>query len=147
LFEKFLVEDAQKVHYLKSEEAIVTTFPVGSVLELIHQRVRWASKTTQYAWGLGKYIGLLVALGNLIIALLPLLVCYDFLALHTALSYFLLKLLFDYLLIEKVSRFYAQKIAFSTYLKSSIVYPYFTIAVVLKSLFSSYQWKGRRFKK
>ena len=48
LFEKFLENDKKSVQFLKSQEAIVTTFPVKSWLDLIHQRVRWASKTSSF---------------------------------------------------------------------------------------------------
>jgi biofilm PGA synthesis N-glycosyltransferase PgaC len=147
LLEKFLKFDNSKVAYLKSDEAIVKTFPVDTLGQLIHQRVRWASKTASYNLVFGKLIGVLILLGNGIIALSPLLVFYEIISTTTALSYFLIKLFFDYVLLEKISAFYKQKLPFSIYLSSSILYPYFTLFVVFKSLFSNYQWKGRTFKK
>lgn len=147
LLEKFLQVDKTKVLYLKSRAAIVKTSPVNTVYDLINQRVRWASKTVSYNLFFGKLIGLIILLGNSIIVLLPLLVFLNTLSITTALSYLLLKLVFDYLLLKKVSFFYNQNITFPSYFCNSILYPFFTLLVVLKSIFCNYNWKGRTFKK
>ncbi len=147
LLEKFLQFDKSKVSYLKSNEAIVKTFPVNTFNELINQRVRWASKTSNYNLIFGKLIGILILVGNCIIAFSPLLVYYEIITATSAISYFLMKLFFDFLLLERISSFYKQKLTFSSYLFSSFIYPYFTLLIVLKSLFSNYKWKGRTFKK
>lgn len=147
LLEKFLHFYKQKVQYLKSKEAIVKTFPVNSFPELIQQRVRWASKTANYKLVIGKLIGVIVLAGNTILAIAPLLLFFRILSFQTFVSYFLLKLFFDYLLLEKMANFESKKIDFTTYFKSSIVYPYVTLLIVVKSLFSEYQWKERTFRK
>jgi cellulose synthase/poly-beta-1,6-N-acetylglucosamine synthase-like glycosyltransferase len=147
LLEKFLQFDPSKVTYLKSQKAIVKTFPVNTFNELLHQRIRWASKTASYNLFFGKLIGILILLGNGIVALSPLLVFYTIISMYTAISYFVIKLFFDYLLLERVGRFYKQKRPLLSYICSSILYPYFIVLVVLKSFFSNYTWKGRTFKK
>jgi biofilm PGA synthesis N-glycosyltransferase PgaC len=147
LLEKFLHLDKQKVSYLKSRDAIVQTFPVNSFSELIQQRVRWASKTANYTLVVGKIIGVVVLVGNTIIAIAPLLVILERMEFKTFVSFFLLKLFFDYLLLNKMTLFESKKISFLDYLKSSILYPYVTLLIVVKSLFSNYQWKERTFKK
>lgn len=147
LLEKFLHFDKQKVKYLKSKDAIVQTFPVDSFSELIQQRVRWASKTANYKLVIGKIIGVIVLTGNTILAIAPLLVLLKIMGFKTFVAFFLLKLFFDYLLLKIMAIFESKKMAFLDYLKSSIVYPYFTLLIVIKSLFSKYQWKERTFKK
>ena len=147
LLEKFLKFDFKKVRYLKSKEAIVQTFPVSSFSELIQQRVRWASKTANYTLVTGKIIGILVLVGNSILAIAPLLILLKIMAFKTYVSFFLLKLFFDYLLLEKMAIFEDKKIDFTTYLKSSILYPYVTLLIFTTSLFKNYQWKERVFKK
>ena len=147
LLEKFLQFDTSKVAYLKSQQAIVKTFPVNTFSNLIHQRVRWASKTANYNLFFGKLIGAFILLGNSVIALSPMLIFYEVISITVAVNYFLMKLLFDYILLEKISVFYKQKLPFLSYLSSSVLYPYFTLLIALKSIFSSYNWKGRTFKK
>jgi len=147
LLEKFLQFDKLKVAYLKSPEVIVKTFPVNTIGELVQQRVRWASKTASYNLFFGKLIGVLVLVGNSVIALSPLLVYSEIISSPTAIIYFLLKLFFDYLLLKKINSFYNKKNFLAYYIPSSILYPYFTLLIVLKSLFSNYNWKGRTFNK
>ena len=146
LLEKFLQLKKEKVQYLKSKEVIVKTHPVSSFTKLIQQRVRWASKTSNYNLSTGKLIGIIVILGNTIIAIAPGLVLLKMIALKTYVSFYLLKLFFDFLLLERIASFENKKIDFTTYLKSNLVYPYFTILIFIKALFSNYQWKDRTFK-
>jgi len=129
LLEKILHFDKQKAHYLKSRNAIVQPFPVNSFSELIQQRVHWVSKTANYTLVVGKITGVIVLAGNTIIAIAPLLVILERMEFKTFVSFFLLKLFFDYLLLKRMATFENKKIAFITYLKSSSVYPYFTLLI------------------
>lgn len=147
ILEKFLKFDKTKVKYLKSTEAIVKTFPVNTVSQLLNQRIRWASKTASYNLVFGKLIGVVILLGNASIAAIPFLLVFSTISVTTAITYFLLKVFSDAILIKKVAQFYKQKTFLSSYLISSLYYPGFTITVFLKSLFSNYNWKGRTFKK
>lgn len=147
LLEKFIQLDKAKVKYLKSFDAIVKTQPVNTISDLIQQRVRWASKSTKYKLAFGKIIGIIILFGNIIIALSPVLYFYNYMSVYSLVGYFLMKLFFDFLLIERMSEFYKQTIYFSHYLIASIVYPYFILLIFFKSLFGKYQWKNRAFKK
>ncbi len=147
LLEKFISFYKEKVQYLKSEDVIVKTFPVNTFSELIEQRVRWASKSSNYKVFTGKLIGFFVLAANAILATAPVLVLLKIMKLETFIFYFLLKLLFDYILIERMAIFNKKKVAFNPFFKSSFVYPYFTLLIFLKSIFSNYQWKERTFKK
>ena len=146
LLEKFLQFDKKSVQFIKSKNVIVKTFPVNSFSDLIEQRVRWASKTSNYNLATGKLIGVIVLAGNLIIVISPFLTLLKIMALKTFISFFLLKLFFDYLLIERGAIFENKKIKFTMFLISSIVYPYFTVFIFLKSMLGRYQWKERTFK-
>jgi glycosyltransferase involved in cell wall biosynthesis len=148
LFEKFLEEDRMKVQFLKSKEAIVSTFPVKSWNELVHQRVRWAAKTGNFKSIRVKLIGLLILLMNasLIISL------FAFLSHSISLLYLLIfwifKLFVDLTLFLPTVTFFNHKKTFlKAYFSSSIFYPFFSVFIILKSILFSYKWKGRRFKK
>lgn len=147
LLEKFIQLDKTKVNYLKSFDAIVKTKPVNTINDLIQQRVRWASKSAKYKLHFGKIIGIIILFGNMIVALSSILYFYNYVSIYSLVGYFLMKLFFDFLLIERISQFYKQSISFSNYLASSIIYPYFILLIFLKSLFGKYHWKNRTFKK
>lgn len=144
LFEKFLENDRKSVHFLKSKEAIVSTFPVKSWNSLINQRVRWASKTSSFKDYKVKLIGLLVFLINL-------LVIYNFFYFNNLLFIFLpiiLKIGIDLCLFLPTINFYHHKKTFyKWYLFCGFFYPFFSVYIVFKALSSNYNWKGRNFKK
>jgi biofilm PGA synthesis N-glycosyltransferase PgaC len=51
------------------------------------------------------------------------------------------------LLFVPIMRFYNPKKTFlKWYVYSSVLYPFFSVSIVFKSLFGKYSWKGRVFK-
>lgn len=134
-----------EVHYLKAEEAIVTTKPTENWKALFYQRVRWAAKTSSYQSTFGKLLGVIVFFGNLsfvigfvfcICSILP----YPFFVLF-AFSKFII----DFVLLYLTNQFLTKTRIKSLFL-SSLLYPFFSSTVALYSLFGSYEWKERRFK-
>ncbi|MDN3491262.1 glycosyltransferase family 2 protein [Winogradskyella bathintestinalis] len=147
LLEKFLNQNATKVHYLKSRQAIVTTAPSQNMDELVQQRLRWASKTKYYNNRFAKTIGLVVFLGNLMcLGLIPA-VGFQFISIKIAIALFVIKFCIDFLLLFKTSRFFKQENLLVSYLFSSFIYPFFNVYVAFLSFFKSHEWKGRTFKK
>lgn len=143
LFEKFIKADKKSVHYLKSKAAIVTTFPVKSWSDLMNQRTRWAAKTSSFSSLKVKLIGLLVLLTN---ALVIFYLCVG--NLEILFIPFLIKMLIDLFLFLPTIQFFEHKSSFyKWYIFASLLYPFFSIFVILNSLFFKYNWKGRRFKK
>ena len=144
LLQKAMAQFPDQVQYLKSKNNIVTTKPLDDWKSLFYQRVRWASKTTSYQSSFGKFLGLIVLIGNLgwilgfvfwITAVITLLQ----LTLLTA-----IKFLVDFILLSISNRFLSSnKMRFV--ILSSFLYPFFSVGVALYSLFGKYEWKGREF--
>lgn len=148
----FLLEKAKKtfpdkVHYLKAKEAIVLTKTESKWTHLIAQRVRWASKTSAQENILSKIIGMVVFACNLLVisGLIIGFINTNYLSLF--LVFWMAKILADYLFIISTASFFGSKIPFYKFIISSILYSVITIIVVFKSLFGTYSWKGRAFKK
>ena len=147
LLEKFTKKDSKKVQYLKSENAIVKTNAAENFSSLIQQRLRWASKTSNYNNWFGKGIGLVVLLGNFIcLAFIPL-ALFNLLNTRIVITLFIIKFSIDFLLLFKTSRFFKQETLLLSYMLSSILYPFFNVGIALLSFFKSYRWKGRTTKK
>ena len=146
LLEKLRHLDAKKVYYLKSKHAIVTTNPTETTKQLIQQRLRWASKTSNYKYWFAKLVGLIVLLGNLIfIGLIPA-VLLSYISLKIGIALFVIKFSIDFLLLFKTSRFFKQENLLLSYLLSSFIYPFFNVYIAFLSFFTSYEWKGRSVK-
>lgn len=143
LLQKALAKFPEKVHYLKSENAIVTTKSLTSWNAVFQQQVRWASKTVSYSSLFAKALGILVFCINFCLVLSPILLFFDWIQYQNILIYFVLKCSLDYVLIEKTNRFFKTRNHY--YLLSSVCYPFFSSAVVVYALFGKYQWKGRQF--
>lgn len=144
----FMLENAQaqfpeKVGYLKNRLAIVETFPENTWKNLIAQRTRWAKKTSKQNNLFTKLLGLIVFFTNIIVVLLPLLIGGQSIPIWTGISALVLKVLIDYLLLQKTGRFFSQRISVVQVFIHFYVYAIVSTWVVLRSPFISYSWKGR----
>lgn len=146
LLQKAIKEQPNKVHYLKNISSIVTTKPKNNLYKLFMQRVRWASKSSRYSNFYSKALALSVLIMNAsLVCGVYLTVSYE-LNWEVLLSVFLIKYVVDYILLFKSNK-YLRNGKFFLPFASSLTYPLFVTIVGFYSLFGSYTWKGRKFKK
>ena len=137
----------KEVHFLKSADAIVETQSQSSWKDLIHQRIRWTSKTAKQKSSFSKTLGLVVFLSNFLI-LLGLL--YSIISPHLLpyyVAFFVAKGFLDFYVIQTSNTFFKNKMNAAAFLISVFYYPIITVLVVLGSLKGTYSWKGRNFEK
>ena len=103
--------------------------------------MRWAGKSTGYSSGFGQFTAVVVLLGNLSFIGILLSLFFGYFEYAPLL---LVKFIADYLLAKRAAVFY--KTSINAVLRTALVYPFFSSAVAIYSLFGSYQWKGRQFK-
>jgi cellulose synthase/poly-beta-1,6-N-acetylglucosamine synthase-like glycosyltransferase len=146
LLQKAVSANLEKVHYLKNNDFIVTTKPENDLFQLFMQRVRWASKTTGYSSTYAKFLAVIVLLMNLsLVCGLWFVVC-GCCNWKILLIPFLIKYLVDYCLLYKANK-YLLKGKWLLPLASSLLYPFYSSLVGIYSLFGSFSWKGRTFRK
>ncbi len=145
LLQKAVSKYPKKVHYLKSEAAIVTTQTEESWLTLFYQRVRWASKTGAYESVFSKGLAIVVFGANLSLVLGLFLILLNVMHWELLLMLFLVKFLLDYTLMYKTNWFL--RMCMYSAVVSSLLYPFFSSGVALYSWVGNYEWKGRSFKK
>lgn len=146
LLQKF-VEYKFKIAFLKSRESIVLTKPQRDPGALLSQRIRWAAKTPAYTSWFAKLTGLVVLLMNFSLITGCLLAYLEMISYEPVLIAFLFKFLIDLWLLYASAQFFKRKEVLRHYFWSSLVYPFFSTAVVFLSLFKKYEWKGREFKR
>ncbi|MCX6172438.1 MAG: glycosyltransferase [Flavobacterium sp.] len=146
LLQKAVAKASEKVQYLKHKHSIVKTKPENDLFKLFMQRVRWASKTTSYQSGYAKLLAVVVLLINLILVIGCWLLVVGWLDWQIIIQLFLIKYVVDYILLYKSNQ-YLLNGKWLLPLASSFIYPFFSSFVGLFSLFGSFSWKGRRFKK
>jgi len=146
LLQKAIEKFPNEVHYLKAQEAIINTKPTETWKALFYQRVRWAAKTSSYKSNYGKFLGLIVFVGNLSFVIAFLLVILLILDYPFFVLFAFLKFMIDFVLLSKTNQF-LKGTRIKSLLLSSLLYPFFSSTVALYSLFGSYEWKDRQFKK
>lgn len=147
LLEKINNSFPKRIKFLKCPHAIVKTKPQDSFINLLSQRVRWAAKTSAYKNTFGKLTGLLVLLMNASIIIGLIGVITNTLKLSVFIYIVFLKFNIDVLLIYKAAAFYNQKSALRSIIFSFMMYPFFSVYVVILSMFKGYKWKNRTYKK
>ena len=145
--EKVATHFPDKLMYLKSKDALVYSQPELSFTSLIHQRMRWAGKTSAYRNTFAKGIALSIFMMNFIIVLGYFLAVFGLFQWTVLISILLIKLIVDVLLIRKSAKLFEQLNYLKYYPLSAIFYPFFSVFIVFLSLVTKYNWKGRRFKK
>ena len=147
LLEKLLLQNPKEVHFLKSNQSIITTNSEATLKELISQRVRWAAKSTSYNNSFSKLVSVTVFSINTLLILLFLGSLIGYYAWWIFIIIFLIKFCVDFILLFKIASFFKKQSVLKHYVWSSIVYPIYTIFIALTSFTTSYSWKGRTYKK
>ena len=145
LLEKMLQKFPDDIQFIKSNEVIVLTSSKDSFRALIHQRVRWAAKTTAYDSVFTKLVGLLVFTTSLSLVILFILGATGQVPWIQAGFIFLLKFNVDFVLLYKTSRFFEQQEVMKSYFMSSLLHPFYTVLISILSLKKSYTWKDRSY--
>ena len=139
LMQKFIKEMPEKVHYLKTEEALVLTQNQTNWRSLLNQRRRWAAKASAYKSWFAILTALLVLGGNFAFIMV---IFYP-----RSAPLLLLKIGVDFILLYQTATLFNQKKVLRYFLPAAIIYPVFTVYVALASQFGEFNWKGRTFKK
>lgn len=136
---------SKAVRYLKSKNAIIWTKSQPSLHELFQQRKRWAAKTASYSNLFSKLVAFAVLIMNLGVLVFFAAFLYGSISLSMALYFLSLKLLFDLLAVNLVSKFFNKPICFQYFILSFIFYPLFVLLVGISSMISGYKWKDRSY--
>ena len=144
LLQKAIKNDPEQVHYLKNKDVVVSTNSEHNIKNLFQQRLRWASKTSSYDSFFAKALAVVVLLMNGILVIGFGLIFIQKLSWKIVLTVFLIKFIFDFVLLYKTHRFLGNS-KFLFPILSSLIYPFFCSIVGICSLFGSFSWKGRKF--
>ena len=144
LMHKIFVKHPDKVFFLKSKAAVVSTQPALSWKAFIHQRIRWASKADKYEDKRIFFVLVLVYILNLC--------CLSFLIaglwntswFFLFLIIILVKTLLEYSFVNEVAAFFSQRplIVYFPFLQP--LHVVYTVAAGFMGKFGKYEWKSRK---
>ena len=147
--DEFLLQKAfstfpDKIRFLKSFEALCYTDAKENIPEFIDQRIRWSAKWKYHRSLRMKLWGLAMFLFNLSFALFTILLFYTGRT-ELFLSTFMVKLIIEYVYIYKVNSDLRDENPFVVVIFLQLVYPFYTIFLMMSSLLKRYRWKGRLY--
>lgn len=131
------------IHFLRSESAIVTTQPMPTLKQFIHQRLRWSGKSIYYQ----DRTTILIAILVFCMSLMPFVLLYSaqIYPKHYLLlaAFVVFKYMSDLFYLNKVKSFFQQEDNLWFYaLVLSIVYPFYVVGVAIGSLLlKPVRWK------
>lgn len=146
LMHKIYLRFPEKVFYLKAETAIVDTAPQPTWRSFLHQRIRWASKSTHYQDKRILWVLLLVYLLNVLF--LGAIIGSLF---NETLAFFTLMLLVAKVLIEfpfvhRIAAFFNLQSLLSYHIILQPLHILYTVIAGWLGKFGSFEWKGRQIK-
>jgi len=146
LMHKFAEKYPERIHYLKSKAAIVSTTPMSSWRSFFNQRIRWASKATYYSDKRIFWVLLLVYVFNLCVVVMLLAGFWD----HSYWLYLLiatlLKTLVELPFLLSIATFFEKQGIINYFLFFQPLHILYTIVAGFFGQFGTYEWKGRRVK-
>jgi biofilm PGA synthesis N-glycosyltransferase PgaC len=135
-----------KVHYLKSKKAIVSTQPMKSWKDFFNQRIRWASKGRHYGDKRIILVLVLVYLFNLSFLLLLVAGCWSPQYWFWLIGLWLAKTIIEFPFVYSVSLFFSKKSLMKYFFFFQPLHIAYTIISGLLGQFGTYEWKGRQVK-
>jgi cellulose synthase/poly-beta-1,6-N-acetylglucosamine synthase-like glycosyltransferase len=147
LMHKIYCKYPDRVFFLKSPKAIVTTQPETTWKGFFHQRIRWASKADHYDDKRIFWVLLLVYIVNAMFSALAIAACWNSWWLWLLLVGLAVKTIVEYPFVFSVAVFFDQ---WSLMVYFPILQPLhilYTIVIGWLGKFGSYRWKDRKISK
>lgn len=138
---------ANGIFFAKDKDAIVKTSSQLNILAFINQRKRWAAKSTSYKDFDTIAISVLVFLINISIITLLAMSFFNSQMITLFITLFLVKYIADFLFLLPVLTFFKKRDVAFWILPFEIIYAFYIVFIVILSLTSSFEWKGRIYKK
>ena len=145
LLQKAVLKNKNAVGFCLHNQSVVATQSENSWNNLFQQRVRWAAKSTGYSSWFGKLTALIVFSTNVTWIAVFVMWLLGNLNQNWFALFVALKFIVDLVLLQKTASFFKTKIQWL--FLASLLYPFFSSAVAVYSLFGKFTWKGREFRK
>ncbi len=131
------------IAFVKSQEAIVHTYPELGLKAFLRQRARWASKSKGYSDRFTILVAFVVLLTNILLLSLPLAYMVHINLGLSLMGLGMLKIALDYMLIKQGAIFFNIKLDFVRYLAIACLYPIYIVVSVVWAAFGGISWKSR----
>jgi cellulose synthase/poly-beta-1,6-N-acetylglucosamine synthase-like glycosyltransferase len=144
----FLLHEVSHVYsnaivFCRDPRAIINTEPAKNLISFYHQRKRWAGKWQFYNNIPTILLAAFVFIVNLVVLSLPLLVLLGTLTPVLAANLFVVKLVFEFIFLREVQKFFSSRFLLHEFIILAIIYPAYVTFMALVGLIGKYKWKDR----
>lgn len=146
LMHKIQLHFPNKIGYLFNKEIIVTTPPMPDVKSFINQRIRWASKATNYTDKKIFLVLLLVYIFNFCLFALPFIATFHHQLFYYWLAFLVLKTCCELIFMIPVAKFFNQQKLLWWFPLMQPFHIFYTVVSGFLGKFGKYEWKGRTVK-
>lgn len=136
-----------KIHYLKCSQAIVSTFPENTFKLFLHQRIRWASKSSKYQDYKIKSILALIYLLNAWILIVAVSAFMAPKLIFLLIGILIIKVFAELVFLYPVSKFFHQQRLLWWFVPLQPFHILYIIIAGWFGAFGNYRWKGRKIVK
>ncbi len=143
LLQKIWRKYPDRIHYLKSPGAVISTQPATTVQLFFQQRIRWASKATRYKNNLIFLVLLLVYLFNCCFPVLLIAGFFDPFYWIIFLGGWVAKTIIELPFVYSVSVFFKKTSLLKIFFFLQPLHFFYTVVAGLLGQTASYEWKGR----
>jgi cellulose synthase/poly-beta-1,6-N-acetylglucosamine synthase-like glycosyltransferase len=144
LMHKIGKQQPQKIFYLKSKQAIVSTAPALTWKDFFMQRRRWASKTMVYNdYRIIVVLAFILLYNGLFFVLLIASFFHEIYWIHLV-AFLTCKTIIEWPFVYSVSKFYGEQRLMRYFIFIQPLHIFYTVFVGVWSQFGKYEWKGRR---
>lgn len=146
LVHKIAERHPHRIIYVKSAQAIVKTAALTTWNDFIQQRIRWASKSTQYKEIRIKAVLVLVWLYNAFFLGTLIGAMFDYIFLVLLLLAWCLKTIVEWPFVKSVAEFFQVPVTLPGFFGFQPLHIFYTVITGILGLAGPYQWKGRKVK-
>ena len=154
LMHKIYKRYPERVLFLKSRDAIVTTRAVATIPEFLNQRIRWASKAGKYKDKSIMPVLFLVYLVNVLMLIIPMTDLFSnvqysifniqYTIFEMWITFLCLKIFIELVFLYPVSKFFGKQVLLCWFPFMQPLHIIYTVIAGWLGKFGSYRWKGRK---
>lgn len=134
----------EKIHFLKSRDAVVYTYSKNSILEFVNQRIRWTSKSVYYNDIWLYFVSVVVFFFNFICLFSPVFSAFFPEYFFYSLILVGFKMIIDFPILFGICSFFDRKKLLLYYLPTQIFVIIYTSFIGIAGNLIKVKWKGRK---
>ncbi len=134
-----------QVGFVKSKQAVVTTAPPQNLKALWEQRKRWGSKWSAHQSTTTRLVAIFIFGFHLSFTAVVLMSLLGFYPWNLLLIQWLLKILFELLVVVPVLNFLGKRRSIKWFFFMQVVYSIYVLFIGLAAQFGSFNWKNRQY--